>query len=158
MVTVIAAERPYTKQPDCFFYYYIRALIRQALGNYSANHGIRLAHELGKTFLGVVAMKLTIFLDIEEVFRLSQLVPFTSPASKAIARAIHMREYWGSGGPDVAVECDDGEGRDLLGYAEPYPSAANKIRRAFRLAQVRIDDSDHSLLTAFSKSERTWPR
>lgn len=98
-------------------------------------------------------MKLTIFLDIEEVFRLSQLIPARSPASEAIALAIHMRHYWGSDGKDVAVECDDSDGRDLLGYAESgSPSAAYKIRRAFRLAHLRIEDRDHALLTAFSTS------
>lgn len=98
-------------------------------------------------------MKLTIFIDIDEVFRLCQLVPATSPASQAIGRAIRMREYWGSGGREVAVECDDREARDLLGHAQSEcPSAVDKIHRAFRLAHVRIDDEDHGLLSAFSRA------
>jgi hypothetical protein len=98
-------------------------------------------------------MQVTVFLDIEEVFRLSQLVPVTSSVSKAIARAIDLRKYWCLGDRDMAVECDDTEARELLGYAESYcSSAVAKIRRAFRLAHIRVDDKHHDLLTAFSRS------
>ena len=69
-----------------------------------------------------------------------------------MGRAIRMRDYWGSDGRDVVVERDDTEARDLLGYAESYcPTAADKIRRPFRLAHLRIDDGHHDLLTAFSR-------
>jgi hypothetical protein len=99
------------------------------------------------------AVQLTIFLDIEEANRFCQVVPATSPASEAIGRAIRMREYWGSVGRDLVVECDDSEARDLLGCAESYcPSAVDKIRRAFRLAHLRIEDGHHDLLTAFSRA------
>jgi hypothetical protein len=88
-------------------------------------------------------MKLTIFLDIDEVFRFRQLVPLTSSTNEAIGRAIRAREYWGSVGRDVVVECDDSQGRDLLDYAHSYcPSAVDKIRRAFRLAHLH-DDYSH---------------
>lgn len=98
-------------------------------------------------------MRLTIFLDIDEVYRISQLVPVTSSAGEALGRAIDTRRYWCLGDPDIVVECDDTEGRDLLGYAESYcPSAASKIQRAFRLAHVRIDDDLHDLLTAFARA------
>jgi hypothetical protein len=98
-------------------------------------------------------MKLTIFLDIEEVFRLCQLIPAAAPASKAMGRAIQIRQYWGSADKEVPIECDDDVGRDLLDYAESScPNAADKIRRAFRLAHLRIDDRDHGLLKAFSLS------
>jgi hypothetical protein len=101
-------------------------------------------------------MQVTIFLDIDEVFRFCQLIPARSSASEAIGRAIHTREYWGSVGQDVAVECDDSEARTLLSYAQSHcPSAVDKIRRAFRLAHLRIDDRHHDLLTAFSRASRT---
>jgi hypothetical protein len=98
-------------------------------------------------------MQLTIFLDIEEVNRFRQIDPSTSSASEAIERAIRVWEYWGSVGRDVVVECDDSEARDLLSCAESHcPSAVDKIRRAFRLAHLRIDDGHHDLLTAFSRA------
>jgi hypothetical protein len=101
-------------------------------------------------------MQLTIFLDIDEVFRFSQLVPVTSSTSAAIGRAIRTREYWGSVGRDVVVECNDSEGRDLLGYAESYcPSATDKIQRAFRLAHLRTHDDHHSSPPAFSETSAT---
>jgi hypothetical protein len=101
-------------------------------------------------------MRLTIFLDIDEVFRFSQLLPVKSSTSAAIGRAIRSREYWGSVGRDVVVECDDSEGRDLLGYAESNcPSAMDKIQRAFRLAHLRTHDDHHSSPTAFAKASAT---
>ena len=101
-------------------------------------------------------MQLTIFLDIDEVFRFSQLLPVKSSTSAAIGRAIRAREYWGSVGRDVVVECDDSEGRDLLGYAESScPSATDKIQQAFRLAHLRTHDDPHSSLTAFAGASAT---
>jgi len=85
-------------------------------------------------------MQMTIFLDIEEANFLRLVIPDSPPASEAIARAIHTREYWGAEGRDVIVECDDTEGSELFAYAQSYcPSAVDKIRRAFRLAHLRID-------------------
>ena len=101
-------------------------------------------------------MQLTIFLDIDEVFRFSQLLPVKSSTSEAIGRAIRAREYWGSVGPDVVVECDDSDGRDLLGYAESdCPSATDKIQQAFRLAHIRTHDDHHSSHPAFSVASAT---
>jgi len=105
---------------------------------------------------GGAVMQLTIFLDIDEVFRFSQLVPVTASASAAIGRGIRAREYWGSVGRDVVVECDDSEGHDLLGYAESYcPSATDKIQQAFRLAHIRTHDDHHSSPTAFAGASAT---
>ena len=87
-------------------------------------------------------MQLTIFLDIEEAYSFCQLIPATSAASEAILRAIHMREYWGSVGRDVIVQCGDTEARELLGYAHSYcPTVADKILRAFQLEHLHIDVS-----------------
>ena len=87
-------------------------------------------------------MQLTIFLDIEEANSFCQLIPATSAASEAILRAIHMREYWGSVGRDVIVQCGDSEARELLGYAHSYcPTVADKILRAFQLEHLHIDVS-----------------
>lgn len=83
-------------------------------------------------------MNMTIFLDIEEASFLSEILPDTSLASQAIGRAMRTREYWGSDGRNVVVQCEDMDGLDLLGYAESYcPNAAASIRRAFRLANMR---------------------
>ena len=85
-------------------------------------------------------MQMTIFLDIEEANFLRLVIPDTSSGSGAIARALHTREYWGADGRDVIVQCDDSEGSELFGHAKSYcPSAVDKIRRAFRLAHLRID-------------------
>jgi hypothetical protein len=77
-------------------------------------------------------MKLTICLDIDEIFRVSQIVPVRSSAGGALGRAIYMcGSHWSSGNRDIVVECDDTEARDLLCYAESScPSAADKIRQA----------------------------
>jgi len=85
-------------------------------------------------------MQMTIFLDIEEANFLRLIIPDSTSASEAIARAIHTREYWGAEGRDVIVECDDTEGSELFAFAQSYcPSAVDKIRRAFRIAHLRID-------------------
>jgi hypothetical protein len=87
---------------------------------------------------------------MDEVFRLSQVAPVRSAAGATLGRAIYMRNYWGTDDHDVTVECEDAEARELLGYAESScPSAVSKVRRAFRLARIRIDDDDHNLLAAY---------
>ena len=84
-------------------------------------------------------MQMTIFLDVEEAHFLRDMIPGSSAGSAAIVRAIHNRDYWGSEGRDVIVNCDDDEGLELLAYAESYcDSAADKIRRSFRLAHLRV--------------------
>ena len=86
-------------------------------------------------------MQMTIFLDVEEANFLRDMIPESSPARAAIVRAIHTRDYWGAEGRDVVVDCDDDEGLELLAYAESYcDSAADKIRRSFRLAHLRVRD------------------
>lgn len=86
-------------------------------------------------------MQMTIFLDVEEANFLRDMIPQSSRGGEVIVRAIHTRDYWGAEGHDVIVDCDDDEGLELLAYAESYcDSAADKIRRSFRLAHLRIRD------------------
>ena len=80
-------------------------------------------------------MQMRIFLDIQDVRFLSEMIPATARARGVLARATRAREYWGMNGPDVVIECDDMDGLDLLEYAELYcPDAAANIRQALRLA------------------------
>lgn len=82
-------------------------------------------------------MQLTIFLDIVEADSLRRLDHATSSAKQAVERAIR-RDYWGSLGRDVIVECDAKAARELASYAHSHcPSAVQKIRSAFRLAHIR---------------------
>jgi hypothetical protein len=86
-------------------------------------------------------MQMTIFLDVEEANFLRDMIPQSSPGHAAIARAIQTRDYWGAEGCDAILDCDDDEGLELLAYAESYcDSAADKIRRSFRLAHLRVRD------------------
>ena len=85
-------------------------------------------------------MQLTIFLDEEDAKFLNLMIPASSPAGEAIARAFHTRDYWGPESRDVIVDCDDTEAMELLAYAQSYcASAGSKIRRAFRLAHLRLE-------------------
>jgi hypothetical protein len=87
-------------------------------------------------------MQLTIFLDITEADSLRRMYHAASSARKAVERAIQARDYWGSIGRDVIVECDDRDARELASYARSHcPSAVDKIRSAFRLAHLRRDES-----------------
>lgn len=87
-------------------------------------------------------MEMTIFLDVEEANFLRLMIPPSSPASDAIARAFHARDYWDAGSRDVIVDCDYEEAIELLRYAQSYcDSAADCIRRGFRLAHLRATES-----------------
>jgi hypothetical protein len=87
-------------------------------------------------------MEITIFLDVEEANFLRLMVPASSPASNAIARAFHERDYWAANGRDVIVACDYEEAIELLRYAQKYcDGAAHNILRAFRLAHLRSTES-----------------
>ena len=89
-------------------------------------------------------MQITIFLDTEEADYFCKIIPASSGGAEAIKRAIRTREYWGPDGRNVIVVCEDSEGAELFRYAQSYcPSAVEKIRRAFRLAHLRIDGEDH---------------
>lgn len=98
-------------------------------------------------------MEITIFLDTEEADYFCKIVPASSAGAEAIKRAIRTREYWGADGADIVVICDDTAGAELLGYAQSYcPSAIEKIRRAFRLAHLRIDGEHHHSRTRSLRS------
>ena len=89
-------------------------------------------------------MQITIFLDTEEADYFCKIIPAASAGTEAIQGALRTRESWGSDGRDVIVVCEDSEGAELFRYAQSYcPSAVEKIRRAFRLAHLRIDGEDH---------------
>ena len=98
-------------------------------------------------------MQITIFLDTEEADYFCKIVPAASAAADAIKRAIRTREYWGHDGKDLVVVCDDTEGAELLRYAQWYcVSAIEKIRRAFRLAHLRMDGEDRHWRTRSLRS------
>jgi hypothetical protein len=83
-------------------------------------------------------MRLTIFLDIAEVDALRDSMLQQSSVSEALERALQTRNYWGAVGRDVVVECADPAAYELLGYARSAcPSAVEKIRAAFSLAELR---------------------
>jgi len=87
-------------------------------------------------------MELTIFLDPQEANHLRKVLPAKSLGSEAIAKALHTRDYWGPISRDVPIECDECQGRELLYQAQSFcPSAVEKIRRAFRLAHLWLDDA-----------------
>ena len=87
-------------------------------------------------------MEMTIFLDVEEASFLRLMVTDSSPASGAIARAFRSRDYWAAEGRDVIVDCDYEEAIELLRYAQSYcDTAADSIRRAFRLAHLHATES-----------------
>lgn len=89
-------------------------------------------------------MEITIFLDTEEANHFCKILPIASAGNKAILRAMRARDYWGPDGRDVIVVCDDAEGAELLRYAQSdCPGAVEKIRRAFRVAHLRIDGDHH---------------
>ena len=86
-------------------------------------------------------MELTIFLDTEEANHFRKVLSDKSLGSEAIEHAFRTRDYWGSISRDVPVECDERQGRELLHQAESFcPSAVEKIRRAFRLAHLWLND------------------
>ena len=87
-------------------------------------------------------MEMTVFLDVEEASFLRLMVPDSSPASAAIARAFRSRDHWAAEGRDVIVDCDYEEAIELLRYAQSYcDSATDSIRRGFRLAHLRATES-----------------
>lgn len=89
-----------------------------------------------------IHVQLIIFLDIVEADSLRRLDHAASSAKQAVERAIQMRDYWGSLGRDVIVECDAKAARELASYAHSHcPSAVQKIRTAFRLAHLRGGES-----------------
>jgi hypothetical protein len=84
------------------------------------------------------SMRLTIFLDIGEVNSLRESMPQQSSAGEALERALQTKNYWGSVGRDVVVDCADHAAYELLGYARSAcPSAVEKIRAAFSLGELR---------------------
>ena len=77
-------------------------------------------------------MQLKIFLHMKDIDRLATGVHANPIVSDLINRALRLRQFAGANGPNIAILCDENEGRELLDYAQVQcPECVEKIRSAF---------------------------
>jgi len=79
-------------------------------------------------------VQLTVFLHMKDIDRLATGVQVSPTVSDLINRALRLRQFAGGSGPNIAILCDENEGRELLDYARVQcPECVEKIRSAFLL-------------------------
>ena len=79
-------------------------------------------------------MQLMVFLYMEDIDRLAPGFHASPIVIDLITRALRLRQFAGADGPNIAIFCDENEGREFLNHARAQcPECVEKIRSAFLL-------------------------